>query len=194
VRYKVVYLASGTHIAAAVVEDVPREVCGVEIRGVVIEHTLYLYQTRDEEGAHYLAAVLNSSVVDKLIKCMQSRGEFGERHIMKKPLELPIPRYDSNNPVHKKLAELGMKARDLVRRKLDEILKDLGYYNQVKKYYNYVYGCGKEEAEPLSPGQVGRLRDRIRKDREMKDILDEIDRLVSELLTVKRSNTLLDYI
>jgi len=81
--------------------------------GVVVESTLYHYETNNVDEAYYLVAILNSSVLDELIKPMQSKGEFGERDIHKKPLEFPIPRYDPNNDVHRCLSELGRKASEI---------------------------------------------------------------------------------
>jgi hypothetical protein len=49
--------------------------------GVVVESTLYHYETNNVDEAYYLVAILNSSVLDELIKPMQSKGEFGERDI-----------------------------------------------------------------------------------------------------------------
>jgi hypothetical protein len=94
-KYKVVYLTSGTNLAATVidVENFLKE--NQLINGVVAGHTLYFYDTDNAEEAYYLVAILNSSILDDLIKPMQARGEFGERHIVKKPLEFPIPRYKS---------------------------------------------------------------------------------------------------
>jgi hypothetical protein len=55
----------------------------------------------------YLAAILNAPLIDRLIKPMQARGLWGPRHICKKVLELPIPRFDPSKEAHLKLAELG---------------------------------------------------------------------------------------
>jgi len=57
--------------------------------------------------AHFLAAILNASVIDERIKPMQARGLWGPRDIHKKVLELPIPQFDSSNPIHLELVKLG---------------------------------------------------------------------------------------
>jgi hypothetical protein len=185
-KYKVVYLRSGTNLAATVVVDEPYEIEArggrVRVNGVVIGHTLNLFQINNVDEAHYLTATLNSNILNDLIKPMQARGSFGERDIVKKPLEFPIPRYESNNPVHRRLSELGRKAREVVCRELDRVLKELGYLNIVKNYYDYMYGISSGgQVRPLAPNQVGRLRDYIREN-VVKDILAEIDRLVIQLL------------
>jgi hypothetical protein len=197
-KYKVVYLTSGTNLAATVVVDEPYEIEArggrVRVNGVVIGHTLYLFQTSNVDEAHYLTAILNSNILNDLIKPMQARGSFGERHIVKKPLEFPIPRYDFNNQVHRRLSELGKEAREAVCRELDRVLKELGYLNIVKNYYDYMYGISSGgQVRPLAPNQVGRLRDYIREN-VVKDILAEIDRLVIQLLSASsRRGTLLSF-
>jgi len=199
-RYKVVYLANGTNLAATVVVDEPYEVevkgGRVRVNGIIIENTLFLYQTDNVNEAHYLTAVLNSSILNELVKPMQARGGFGERHFHKKPLEFPIPKYDPNNPIHRRLSELGREAREVVCRGLNRVLQELGYLGIVNNYYNYMYGynSGGEQARPLTPNQVGRLRDYIR-DNVIRDILAEIDQLVAQLLSASnRRGSILDFL
>jgi hypothetical protein len=170
-KYIVVYLRSGTHLAATIinVEDVLKE--NQLINGVVIDSTLYHYNTDNAEEAYYLAAVLNSTVLDELIKPMQSKGEFGERDIHKKPLEFPIPKYDPRNGIHRKLAELGKKASEFAQHILPQLLSARGYDEKLK------------ERSVLMPQQVATLRRDIR--RKLKDILKQIDDLVIELLKTR---------
>jgi len=167
-KYRVVYLTSGTNLAATVinVEDVLKE--NQLINGVIIESTLYHYDTDNAEEAYYIAAILNSSILDELIKPMQARGEFGARHIHKKPLEFPIPRYDPSNEVHKRLAELGKKASEVAQRILPQLLSVRGYDKRLK------------ERGVLMPQEVAALRRDIRE--RLKDIIKQIDDLVIELL------------
>jgi SAM-dependent methyltransferase len=197
-KYKVVYLRSGTNLAATVVVDEPYLVKvgdnEVKVNGIIIHTTLYLYQTNNEDEAHYLTAVLNSNILNELVKPMQTKGAYGPRDFHKKPLEFPIPRYDSTNPVHRRLSELGKEAREAVCRELDRVLKELGYRNIVDNYYDYMYGSSSGgQVRPLAPNQVGRLRDYIREN-VVKDILAEIDRLVIRLLPASsRRGTLLSF-
>jgi hypothetical protein len=197
-KYKVVYLRSGTNLAATIVVDEPYLVkvgsSEVKVNGIIIHTTLYLYQTNNEDEAHYLTAVLNSSILNELVKPMQTKGAYGPRDFHKKPLEFPIPRYDFNNQVHRRLSELGKEAREVVCRELDRVLKELGYLNIVKNYYGYMYGISSGgQVKPLAPNQVGRLRDYIREN-VVKDILAETDQLVAQLLSASsRRDTLLSF-
>jgi len=166
-KYRVVYLRSGTNLAATVinVEDVLRE--NQLANDAVIESTLYHYDTDNAEEAYYLAAILNSSVLDELIKPMQSKGKFGERDIHKKPLEFPIPRYDPNNEIHKKLVELSKRASEVTQRILPQLLSVRGYDKRLK------------ERGALMPQEVATLRRDIRE--RLKDIIQQIDDLLVEL-------------
>lgn len=168
-KYRVVYLTSGTYLTACVVRNEPITMGTVELRGIVTGHTLYRYDTYDEDEAHYLVAVLNSRILDELIKPMQSRGQFGERHFVKKPLEFPIPRYDPGNPLHTKLSELGRKAYETTRQLLPQLLGELDYDRRLR------------ERGALTPQEVARLRQRIRE--ELGSLIDEIDEITARLLS-----------
>jgi hypothetical protein len=167
-KFKVVYLRSGTYLAAAVV-DVEKVLSeNPLLNGIIVESTLYHYGTNDADEALYLASVLNSSVLDELIKPMQSKGEFGERDIHKKPLEYPIPKYRPRDPSHKRLSELGREASEIAQRALPQILREYGYDERLK------------ERGALLPQEVATVRRRLRE--ELGGLLEEIDALVVELL------------
>jgi predicted component of type VI protein secretion system len=74
------------------------------------------YETNNELEAHYLCAILNSDVVNELIKPLQPKGSKGERHIVRRPFVLPIPNFDPNNPVHRRLAELSKACHEKASR------------------------------------------------------------------------------
>jgi hypothetical protein len=167
-KFKVVYLRSGTYLAAAVV-DVEKVLAeNPLLNGIIVESTLYHYGTNDANEAFYLASVLNSGVLDELIKPMQSKGEFGERDIHKKPLEYPIPKYRPRDPIHRRLSELGREASEIAQRALPQILKEYGYNERLK------------ERGVLLPQEVATVRRRLRE--ELGGLLEEIDALVVELL------------
>jgi len=114
--FKLLYNTSGTHLCACVVDA--RDVSGwqvhnLPVQGFVADTTTYWLETDDEDEAHYLCAVLNSSCVDDFIKPFQTKGAFGaqkgkgERHIHRRPFEvLPIPRFDPKDKQHLRLAKL----------------------------------------------------------------------------------------
>jgi type I restriction-modification system DNA methylase subunit len=117
-RYIVIYNSSGTNIASCVIDRQKLQPSPIDktisYRGFVAEVTTMFYETNNESEAHYLCAVLNSDVVNKAIKPLQPRGLFGERHIIRRPFMLPIPEFNPNDPIHKRLAELSKICHDKV--------------------------------------------------------------------------------
>jgi hypothetical protein len=69
------------------------------------------YGTDDLDEAYYLCAIFNSKILDENLSRIKS-----SRHIMKRLVEFPIPKYNENNKYHRKLAELS--------RTCEKILKD----------------------------------------------------------------------
>lgn len=79
---------------------------------------------------------------------------FGERHIHKKVLELPIPKFNPENLEHRSLVDLARKCRSRVNSKLPELAKGLT--------------------------GIGRIRQRVKE--ELEPEIEEIDRLVRRIL------------
>jgi SAM-dependent methyltransferase len=94
--YRVVYNKSGVYLAASVVYD----------QNAVIDQQLYWCAVRSVDEARYLSAIFNSSVVPGEIRHLQARGEHNPRHFDKLPLDLPIPAFMSNSPLHQELVTL----------------------------------------------------------------------------------------
>ncbi len=97
---RVVYAASGSLPAAMVLRD----------NDAVIEHALYWGKPTNEEEAHYLVAIFNSETTRNRAEQYQARGQFGARHFEKAVFNLPIPRFDAKNTLHRKLADAGARA------------------------------------------------------------------------------------
>jgi hypothetical protein len=102
---RVVYTTSGTKLCACFLEDSTH----------IIDTKLYWVRVDGKEEGHYLAALLNSNVVQDQVRGMQSLGLFGPRDFHTLPLNLPIQRFDRNVPQHRLLAELGARAANLLR-------------------------------------------------------------------------------
>lgn len=157
--YRVIYPTSGTYVCACVLQNRPIEFeaagQSVQARGFVVDYKTYSLETQDEGEAYYLAAILNAALIDKLIKPMQSRGQWGPRDICKKVLDLPIHQFDPSQPEHRHLAELGKACSQRVAAWLA------------------AGGPGKTKS-------IGRLRGMVREI--LKEELEEIDGLVRRLL------------
>jgi|HubBroStandDraft_5_1064220.scaffolds.fasta_scaffold03652_5 hypothetical protein len=105
-RYLVLFNKSGTNVSAASFDRHTHKI------PFLVDYTLYWASFSNQQEADYVAAVLNSSVVNAAIKPFQSTGLLGERDVTKKLLELPIPTFDHNNATHVTIAELGLQARE----------------------------------------------------------------------------------
>jgi len=79
-------------------------------KGFVADYTTFWFGTNDAREAHYLTAILNSNILDQMIKEHQPKGKFGPRHICRLPFEFNVPRFDPNNKLHRQIAVLGVKA------------------------------------------------------------------------------------
>jgi len=104
-RYLVLYNHSGTNVAAAFYDRRTQAI------PFVVDVKLYWAACQTHQEADYLAAILNSQVVNLAIKPFQSMGLLGERDVHKKLLELPIPIYDPKNATHALISNLGAEAR-----------------------------------------------------------------------------------
>jgi hypothetical protein len=84
----------------------------------------------NKNDALYLASLLNAPITDKMIKPMQATGLWGPRVIHKKPLELPIPAFDSKDKAHQRLVELGKecskKVEEWVKTEMPKDIKGIG--------------------------------------------------------------------
>ncbi|MFW9895981.1 MAG: class I SAM-dependent DNA methyltransferase [Candidatus Thorarchaeota archaeon] len=98
----VVYNASGSNLKAAVINN--------EDQKVIIGSENYYFSTDSEEEAYYLSAILNAPNLSRNIKIIKS-----SRHIHKRPFNFPIPNYNQNNIIHKKLAKKGKNCHIVVQ-------------------------------------------------------------------------------
>ena len=112
--YLVLYNTSAKDANAAVVK---RKDLDLEF---FIDSKGYSFATANLEEAYWLAAILNSTAPNLMMKDFQSRGLFGARDVCKKILDIYWPKFDGKNKIHQHLAEISKKAHDSV----SEFLKD----------------------------------------------------------------------
>jgi hypothetical protein len=156
-KYRVLYIVSGTYLTSCVVDLSKKFTKKIEKNkftssGNIVDYTNYYYDTNSKYEAYYLSSVLNSKILDDLIKPEQVRGAFGPRHISKIPLKFPIPEFDKNNESHEKLSLLGI----LCHEKVEKLLPTLNYRS------------------------TGKIRNVIRKT--LEDDINEINELVKKIL------------
>jgi len=124
--------AGGFHVA--VVGSLNDKYLGSRV--VVPDHTVVIVPMNNETEAHYLSAVLNSSIIAFIGTYMPVKG-----------LEnLAIPKFNPNNSVHVKLAELSMRAHKLAK----------CFYAEVKPDYCRELRNPKEELAQVEE-QIDRL-------------------------------------
>lgn len=161
-RCRVLYAKSGTHLCACVTRNGPVsfEVGGqlVQARGFIADHVTYSSEVESEKEAHYLAAILNAPAVDRMIKPMQSRGQWGPRDIHKKVFDLPVPQFDPGKAAHRRLTELSEACSERVGQ--------------------WLLAGG-----PVNTRSIGRLRSMVRD--MLSRELAQIDRLVQKLLRAR---------
>jgi len=126
-KFKILYNKSGTYLVSCVVENrrtkLKLDSSEIGISGVGADDTTYSFDTNELDEALFVAAMLNAPIVDSLIKPMQSRGQWGERDIHKKVLELPLPRFNRNNREHLEIVDLAKEAQVKATKLVPELEK-----------------------------------------------------------------------
>jgi len=123
---------------------------------LMIESAMYYADTDSQDEAFYLAAWLNSPILDELLQSFRRKKQGGHPHVHKKVWEFPIPLYDPSSAEHRSMASLGEKCARVAAK----ITREVG---------------AKGEKAGLKD-----LRNRIRE--ELKDQLAEIGALAKESL------------
>jgi len=134
-RYVVLYNATGKDITSCVIDK--DDLSAFRINGAILnpkgfiaDVKTWVFETNSQKEAYYLSAILNSTLLNRLIKPFQPRGLYGARAIHRRPLEFPIPKFDENNDIHVKIASFGrhfhLKVKDLIQRKMSK--------SQIRKY------------------------------------------------------------
>jgi len=102
-QYLILYSAAAKDANATILErdkqDLP----------FIVDHMAYWMQANNQEEAYFIVSFLNSITPNRIIKDFQSRGLFGARHVHKKILEVPFPRFDKTEKSHIELSKLGKK-------------------------------------------------------------------------------------
>ncbi len=86
-------------------------------KGLIMDTTVFYYQTNNEDEAHYLCAFLNSSILNNSVKAFQPKGAYGYRDIGRRPLMMPIPQFDNSNPKHSELSERSKRCHQIISSK-----------------------------------------------------------------------------
>lgn len=113
--YSVIYNRAGTNLAACVVSPKLKET-ELAVKGFAADADVYYYQSKNDTEVHYLCAFLNAPYVDEAIKPYQTKGQWGERDIHRRPFEVvSIPKFNAADDRHLKLAELSKLCHQKVK-------------------------------------------------------------------------------
>ncbi len=118
--YKVVWKRMSNDIFAAVVSEFKMP---YGYKKVIPLDTVSFFPVDNELEAHYLCAIINSKPVRDFIKSFSSAGRgFGTPSVME---HVAIPKFDPQNPLHQKLAEISKKCHQLKLENKEEEIKKL---------------------------------------------------------------------
>ncbi|RPH32279.1 MAG: SAM-dependent DNA methyltransferase [Bacteroidales bacterium] len=151
-NYLIIYNASAKDANATVIN---RSDYDLEF---FVDTTSYAFYTNNEKEAYYLAAILNSTAPNELMKDFQAKGLFGARHVHKKILDVYFPKFDENDSNHLQLAQLSQTAHE----KASKYLQD------------------NPPQQELSAIHLGRLRSVIKK--HLVKEMEEIDKIVKKII------------
>lgn len=99
-EHRVVYAASGQHLAA----------CRLHDQRAVVEHALYWAPMASAAEARYVVALLNSRALADAVAPLQARGQHNPRHFDLHVFALPFPAFDGNEELHVAIANLAERA------------------------------------------------------------------------------------
>ncbi len=99
-QHRVVYTASGQHLAA----------CRVDDPAALVEHKLYWGPAASLEEARYLTTVLNSRILAEAVAPLQSRGQHNPRDFDTHVFAVPFPAFDPGSDVQRRLVNLADRA------------------------------------------------------------------------------------
>jgi len=131
-KFKVVWKRMTNDLVATVVSQVKTP---IGWKAVIPLETTAFIPTDSESEAHYLCAIINSKPVRDFIKSFSSAGRgFGTPSVME---YIGIPKYDSSNDLHTKLAENSKECHRLKAEGKKEEIKKLENENDelVKKLF-----------------------------------------------------------
>ncbi len=107
-KYKVLWKGMASDVVAAVVSQ---EKTTFGYRNVLSTHTTSLIPSDNEDEAHFICAILNSTSVRDFIKSFSSAGRgFGTPSVMQ---HVGIPKFDPKNTLHEKLSTLSKELHKL---------------------------------------------------------------------------------
>jgi SAM-dependent methyltransferase len=116
--FKVVWQRMGSKLKAAVISTKEDKMLGGS-KPIIPQETIIFVPLKNEKEAHYICAILNSSIIEFVLKSYSMVGgkSFASTHILD---NINIKKFEKNNKLHIKLAELSKKAHELKKKIYEE--------------------------------------------------------------------------
>jgi methylase of polypeptide subunit release factors len=142
--YKVAWKRMGDKINASVLSLMEDKYIGK--KPVIPQETISFIPLEREDEAHYLCSVLNSSEVTFLVKSFSQLGgkSFATPSILE---QINIPKYDPENPIHQKLAQLSKKAHQLAQHGQEAELRKVE--EEIDRIVAQLYGITEDELKEV---------------------------------------------
>ncbi len=106
-KYKIIWCCMSYKPHFVVVSSIDDEFIGS--KEVIPDNTIGYISTNDEDEAHYICAILNSSEVEKILSMRSSKSKWGIPISMIEE-KVPIPEFEAANLVHQNLSKLSKYA------------------------------------------------------------------------------------
>lgn len=134
---------------------------------------IMLVPLEDENEAHYLSAVLNSTITQLIVASYTIETQIST-HVLN---NVNVPRFDPSNPTHLELAELSKKAHEVAREKYKLL-------DELKTLRASLKGKKGEERKSIKT-KIGELEEKIEEIEErLRKVEAEIDEKVAELYDI----------
>ena len=155
--HRVVYTASGQHLAA----------CRLEGAEALIEKALYWDPVASVQEGRYVCAVLNSDRLAEAVRPLQARGQHNPRHFDMHIFSVAFPLFDPGDPLHSELAVLAEHAEQIVakvqfdstrqfqraRKDVRDALRNAGLTAEIDRAVDAVLLRGRSR-RPTTPSQT----------------------------------------
>jgi len=142
--YKVVWNQMGNKLSACVISKVNDKFLGEKL--ILPEHVLAFIPTDKPDEAHYLCAILNSSITDLILRSIAGGTKsFGTPKIIEDSIK--IPKYNPNNKMHIQLSALSKKAHKFASQ--NNIYELSKVEEEVDKIVAKIYGITDEELKEI---------------------------------------------
>lgn len=144
-KYKTIWRRMDNRINAVVISELNDKIIGKKL--LLPQETISFIPFDNSEEAHYVCAIMNSSIVNLVAKSYSVGKSFGSPHILN---YIPIARYSDKNKLHQELAEKSQEAH-LIAKKGGDVSKS---ENEIDELTAELWGIQKTELKEIREALV----------------------------------------